>query len=155
MIVEVVNTWPGRCTIINGRPRHPQTQGLIEQANGTVQTSLRAMRQDEGPDFDWPSAIPGIQYALNTSYQSSIKMTPYKAVYGKEANLNTLFGIEGEHGVDSSKRVDGVIQEEQLPDEIFDEEESNSEKESMSTPVVPPFMQSRTFRFHATNAATN
>ena len=35
----------------------------------------------------------------------------------KEANLNKLFGIEGKHGVDSSKRVDGVIQEEQLPDE--------------------------------------
>lgn len=27
--------------IINGRPRHPQTQGLVEQANGIMKAKLR------------------------------------------------------------------------------------------------------------------
>ncbi len=26
-----IENWPGKCVIINGRPRHPQSQGLVEQ----------------------------------------------------------------------------------------------------------------------------
>jgi hypothetical protein len=28
LILKVVKEWPGSCSIINGRPRHPQTQGI-------------------------------------------------------------------------------------------------------------------------------
>jgi hypothetical protein len=37
VVLKAVEDWPGKCTIINGRPRHPQTQDLVEQANGTVE----------------------------------------------------------------------------------------------------------------------
>lgn len=40
---ELVNDWPGDCKIIHSRPRHPQTNGLVEQSNGTVKTMLSAM----------------------------------------------------------------------------------------------------------------
>ena len=62
-------------------------------------------------------------------------MTPYKAVYGKDANSNALFGLEDED-CDASTRVNGVIQEENLSEDLFDENEgseneqrSNSESE--------------------------
>ena len=47
-----LKSWSGNCSIINGRPRHPQTQGLIEQANGTVETMLRVLRADKGDKFE-------------------------------------------------------------------------------------------------------
>lgn len=34
--------------VINGRPRTPQTQGLVEQANGTVKTRINAWKRIHG-----------------------------------------------------------------------------------------------------------
>ena len=38
-----ISTWYGNCKTVNGRPRHPQSQGLFEQANGTLELKLEAM----------------------------------------------------------------------------------------------------------------
>ena len=103
-IVKVVEDWPGNCQIINGRSRHPQSQGLIEQANGTVETMLRVMRSDAGDSFGWPDAIPQIMYAINTTLQHAIRMSPYEAVYGKKPNNESVFGVEDEESVEG--RVD-------------------------------------------------
>ena len=40
IIHQVVADWPGEVTIINGRPRHPQSQGLVERGNGKVKEML-------------------------------------------------------------------------------------------------------------------
>eukprot|EP00731_Ephydatia_muelleri_P002793 Em0001g2793a len=32
LIGDVVSTWPGHVQLISGCPRHPQSQGLVEQA---------------------------------------------------------------------------------------------------------------------------
>lgn len=34
--------------VINGRPRTPRTQGLVEQANGTVKTRIKAWKRTHG-----------------------------------------------------------------------------------------------------------
>ena len=39
VIKELVNLWPS-IKIINGRPCHPQSQGLVERANGILQQKL-------------------------------------------------------------------------------------------------------------------
>jgi hypothetical protein len=46
-------------TIVNGRVRHPQSQGLVEQANGTVKRMLTTwtIEHTEG----WSAAIPFVQ----------------------------------------------------------------------------------------------
>ena len=33
IVKEVILAWPGQVTIINGRPRHSQSQGLVEKGN--------------------------------------------------------------------------------------------------------------------------
>ena len=33
IVRDVVKNWPGHVTIVNGRPRNPKCQGLIEQGN--------------------------------------------------------------------------------------------------------------------------
>ena len=50
--------------ILNGRPRHPQTQGLVEQANGVIKTKLRCWL-DEHEGQGWSDALPDIALAMN------------------------------------------------------------------------------------------
>jgi len=59
----------------NGRPRTPQTQGLGEQANGTMKTKLRAWKVDTiapgGNSPYWTEALPEISLAMNRQGHSS------------------------------------------------------------------------------------
>lgn len=45
VIKELVDLWPN-CKIVHSRPRHPQSQGSIERANGDVENMLRAWMID-------------------------------------------------------------------------------------------------------------
>ena len=50
--------------ILNGRPRHPETQGLVEQANGVMKTKLRCwLEEHEG--LGWTGALPDIALGMN------------------------------------------------------------------------------------------
>lgn len=45
IIKEMISKWP-TCKIINGRPRHPQSQGSVERCNQDIENMLRAWLQD-------------------------------------------------------------------------------------------------------------
>lgn len=66
------NKIKGDCKIIHGRPRHPQSQGLVEQANGTLERMLAAL-MNQNNTKDWVSLLPIVQYNLNTQ-KSSCKL---------------------------------------------------------------------------------
>lgn len=57
--------------MIHGRPRHPQSQGLVEQANGTLERMISSMMAQEARK-DWVNLLPKIQYNLNTQHHSCI-----------------------------------------------------------------------------------
>lgn len=40
IIHSIVKEWPGEVMVINGRPKNPKCQGLIEQGNGMVEKLL-------------------------------------------------------------------------------------------------------------------
>lgn len=42
IVRQVVRSWPGETVIVTGRARHPQSQGMVEQANGTLKRLLGA-----------------------------------------------------------------------------------------------------------------
>ena len=42
LIKSVVETWPGQVQFISGRPRHPKSQGLVEQAHYSLERMLSA-----------------------------------------------------------------------------------------------------------------
>ena len=42
LIQDVVSTWPGHAQLISGRSRHPQSQGLVEQAHYTLERMMSA-----------------------------------------------------------------------------------------------------------------
>ena len=42
VIAEILNDWPGQVQLVSGWPRHPQSQGVVEQAHYTLERMLSA-----------------------------------------------------------------------------------------------------------------
>ncbi|RVW23327.1 hypothetical protein CK203_100934 [Vitis vinifera] len=60
---------------------HPQTDGQSEKVIQILEDILRACVLDFGGN--WANYLPLAEFAYNNSYQSSIGMTPYEALYGR------------------------------------------------------------------------
>lgn len=60
---------------------HPQTDGQTERVNQILEDMLRACVLDfKG---SWEQYLPLVEFAYNNSYQQSIGMAPYEALYGR------------------------------------------------------------------------
>ena len=60
VIKEVVNLWPGECKLVNGKPRSPWVQGLVERTNACVEDMISAKQVDLKSN-EWVSWLPEIQ----------------------------------------------------------------------------------------------
>ena len=73
VIDEVVATWPGQVQLVSGRPRHPQSQGLVEQAHYTLDGMLSTKITESGvaqpPWADWLPHITCTTYENETCSQ--------------------------------------------------------------------------------------
>ena len=49
-----------KTTVIRGRPRHPQSNECIEQANGTMKRMLQSLMAEESTR-EWVKFIPRVQ----------------------------------------------------------------------------------------------
>lgn len=108
VIKELVDLWPGT-KIINGRPRHPQSQGLIERANRELKNKLSKWMIDNHRS-DWSFALKIIIHSMNTSTSRPTGSTPYRLVFGTEARSNgTLLNL-----LSSNE----YINEEDIPNDI-------------------------------------
>jgi transposase InsO family protein len=56
LVKEVINLWPD-ITIINGRPRHPQSQGLVERGNQILENRISKWMEDN-QSSTWATALP-------------------------------------------------------------------------------------------------
>lgn len=66
--------WP-ELQLVNGKPRHSQSQGSIERANQDVENMLAAWLIDKKTN-QWPDALPFIQFMKNRAYHAGIRMSP-------------------------------------------------------------------------------
>ena len=57
---------------------HPQTNGLTERFNQTLQAALVKVVNDE--QTDWDEHLPAILFAYRTSIQKATKMTPFEVM---------------------------------------------------------------------------
>ena len=61
---------------------HPQTDDQSERVIQVLEDMLRCCALEfQG---NWERYLPLIEFAYNNSYQSSIKMAPYEALYGRK-----------------------------------------------------------------------
>jgi hypothetical protein len=69
-------------SLIHSIAYHSQTDGQIERVNAILEDMLRAcVLSSRG---SWESWLPLAEFAYNNSYQESIKMAPFEALYGRK-----------------------------------------------------------------------
>ena len=61
---------------------HPQSDGQSEAANRVIIMYLRCLTGDR--PRQWLRWLPWAEYVFNTAYQSSLKDTPFRVVYGRD-----------------------------------------------------------------------
>ncbi|CAF1472679.1 unnamed protein product, partial [Rotaria sordida] len=115
VITDLTKTWPG-LLIINGRPRHPQSQGLVERGNSVVQQLLGKWLSTNNT-LDWPSGLGPVMLAINSSVAKSTRKTPFEVVFGQHPRSEddiwkNIFDHQRQD--DNNK----IILEEDLPDDI-------------------------------------
>ena len=59
---------------------HPQTDGQLERVIQVLEDMLRSCVIDY--EVSWDRHIPLVEFVYNNSFQSSIGMVPYEALYG-------------------------------------------------------------------------
>ena len=72
VIRDLARQWPG-LVIVNGRPRHPQSQGCIERANGDLQKKLGKLMDQLS--CNWASALNLTIYGMNTTVSTVTGMS--------------------------------------------------------------------------------
>ena len=73
---------------------HPQTDGQSERTIQILEDMLRSCVLDFRGS--WEDHIPLIEFAYNNSYQSSIQMAPYEALYGRPCRSPLCWAETGE-----------------------------------------------------------
>jgi hypothetical protein len=67
--------------LIRSLAYHPQTSGQVERVNQILEDMLRACVLSSG---SWEEWLPLAEFSYNNSYQESIKMAPFEALYGRK-----------------------------------------------------------------------
>uniref|UniRef100_A0A453RS25 Integrase catalytic domain-containing protein n=1 Tax=Aegilops tauschii subsp. strangulata TaxID=200361 RepID=A0A453RS25_AEGTS len=73
---------------------HPQTNGQTERVNQILEDMLRACALDYGSS--WDDNLPYAEFSYNNSYQSSLKMAPFEALYGRRCRTPLLWDEVGD-----------------------------------------------------------
>jgi hypothetical protein len=85
--------------MIRSSSYHPQTDGQTERVNQILEDMLRASIMHF--DKSWEKCLSLAEFSYNNSYQASLKMTSFEALYGRrcrtplnwsKAGERTLFG---------------------------------------------------------------
>jgi hypothetical protein len=63
---------------------HPQSNGVVEHANGKIFTAVKKMLLDE-KKAKWADLLPEAVWALNTTECRATGFTPFRLLYGSEA----------------------------------------------------------------------
>jgi len=66
-------------------PYHPQSDGLVERLNRTIQSMLATIVDESGGE--WEEHLSKVCFAYNTSKQSSTGFTPFQLMFGRLARI--------------------------------------------------------------------
>ena len=82
---------------------HPQTDGQSERTIQTLEDMLRAcVLEFKG---SWVKYLSLVEFAYNNSYQASIGMAPFEALYGRKCRTPICWNEVGERKINSVELV--------------------------------------------------
>ena len=76
---------------------HPQTDGQTERVNQIMEDMLRACVLTYGKD--WEQSLPYAEFSYNNSYQASLGMSPFEALYGRKCRTPLMWSEVGERAL--------------------------------------------------------
>jgi len=85
VISELKELWP-QLIMVHGKPRHPQSQGSVERANGDIKDMLHAWMADNKTQ-DWSVGLRFVQHQKNSAHHSGITRTSFKALFGTDPRV--------------------------------------------------------------------
>uniref|UniRef100_A0A8C4SKZ6 Integrase catalytic domain-containing protein n=1 Tax=Erpetoichthys calabaricus TaxID=27687 RepID=A0A8C4SKZ6_ERPCA len=87
----VTQLWP-EIKMVNGKPRHSQSQGSVERANQDIENMLTTWMADNQTN-KWSEGVRFVQFMKNCGYHSAIKRSPYEAMFGCPAKVGLSSSI--------------------------------------------------------------
>ena len=85
---------------------HPQTDGQSERTIQVLEDMLRACVLDH--KGNWEEHLPLMEFAYNNSYQASIQMAPYEALYGRPCRSPLCWTEVGESSITGPGLIKGT-----------------------------------------------
>ena len=87
---------------------HPQSNGVVERWHKDLGASLRVAVLSTAGNRDWLQALPGAVLAHNTTFHSSLGMSPHMCLFGQEARnpVTDMTRIQGLTEVVSTQAAD-------------------------------------------------
>jgi hypothetical protein len=76
---------------------HPQTDGQTERINQILEDMFRACALQYGTS--WDKSSPYTEFSYNNSYQKSLQMAPFEALYGLKCRTPLFWNQMGESQV--------------------------------------------------------
>jgi hypothetical protein len=89
--------------LIHSFSYHPQTDGQTERVNQIVEDMLRACVIHFYKS--WDKCVALVEFAYNNSYQASLKMAPFEALYGRRCRTPLNWSRAGERTLFGPKLV--------------------------------------------------
>ena len=83
--------------LIRSSVYHPQTNGQTERINQILEDMLRACVLSYSKK--WDECLPLAEFSYNNSYQESIRMAPFEALYGRRCRIPVNWSEAGERSV--------------------------------------------------------
>jgi hypothetical protein len=89
----------------------PQTDGQTERTNQILEDMLRACVPKHGGS--WDKSLPYAEFSYYNSYQASLKMSPFEALYGRKCRTSLYWSESGERqlfGADIIREAEKQVQ---------------------------------------------
>ena len=76
---------------------HPQMDDQMDRVNQIMEDMLRACVLTYGKD--WEQSLPYAEFSYNNSYQASLVMSPFEALYGRKCRTPLMWSEVGERAL--------------------------------------------------------
>jgi hypothetical protein len=111
---------------------HPQTDGQTERVNQVLEDLLRACVLTYGSD--WEKSLSYVEFSYNNSYQASLRMAPFEALYDRKCRTPLMWSEVGERTFFGPAAI--VEAEENVAQGQREPEDSSEQAEKLRQPEM-------------------